>query len=216
MKIIRRRLRVADAHDSGMSLIEVIVAIAIVSAIALSSASLAINGSSLASSQERKQVAVTIASGAMETASAQSVSTIYSGRTKTAVQAAFAANSTVPGVAAVGGVTPSYQVWDTTVPVPPAMTIPINASPITLDGTTYTTTTLLGACYQQRAGGNCTTIFGQSSPPATAPAGYVALVRVVVVVRWSPDKTCAATGCFYSATTLLDPSSTDLEWVTHG
>ena len=93
MKIIRRRLRVADAHDSGMSLIEVIVAIAIVSAIALSSASLAINGSSLASSQERKQVAVTIASGAMETASAQSVSTIYSGRTKTAVQAAYACDA---------------------------------------------------------------------------------------------------------------------------
>ncbi|WP_349902545.1 type IV pilus modification PilV family protein [Parafrigoribacterium humi] len=215
MKIIRRRLYVAETHDSGMSLIEVIVAIAIVSAIALSSASLAINGSSLASSQGRKQVAVTIASGAMEAASAQTVSTIYSGRAKTAVQAAFAANSTVPGIAAVGGVVPTYAVWDTTVPVPSAMNLPITAAPITLDGTTYTTTTLLGACYQPRTGGDCTTIAGKSSPPATAPAGYVALVRVVVVVRWSPDKTCAASGCFYSATTLLDPS-TDLEWVTHG
>jgi len=138
VKIIRGRSRVADAHDTGMSLIEVIVAIAIVSAIALSSASLAINGSSLASSQERKQVAVTIASGAMETASAQSVATIYSGRTKTAVQAAFAANSAVPGIAAVGGVAPTYQVWDTTIPVPSAVTIPITPAPISLNGTTCT------------------------------------------------------------------------------
>ena len=90
--------------ESGMSLVEVIVAIAIVSIVALSSASLAINGFSVASSQERKQVAVTIASGAMEAASAQSVSTIYSGRTKAAVQAAFTANSTVPGIATLSAV----------------------------------------------------------------------------------------------------------------
>jgi prepilin-type N-terminal cleavage/methylation domain-containing protein len=212
---VRERVRVDATSDSGMSLIEVIMAIAIVSVIALSSASLAINGLSLSSSQGRKQVAVTIASGAMETVSAQSVSTIYSGRTQAAVQAAFAANSTVPGIAPVGGVVPTYAVWDTTVPVPAAMTVPITAAPITLEGTTYTTTTLLGTCYQPRTGGDCTTIAGKLSPPATAPDGYVALVRVVVVVRWSPDNTCTAAGCFYSATTLLDPS-TDLEWVTHG
>lgn len=206
--------RLALRRDSGMSLVEVIVAIAIVSIIALSSASLAINGFSLASSQERRQVAVTIASGAMEAASAQSVSTIYSGRTKAAVQAAFTANSTVPGIATVSGVAPTYQVWDTSSPVPSVMNLPITAAPNKLNGTTYTTTTLLGACYQLRTGGNCTTIAGQSSPPAVAPANYVALVRVVVVVRWTGDKTCAAGGCYYSATTLLDPG-TDLEWVTH-
>lgn len=215
MDITGKHSRVDRANESGMSLIEVIVAIAIVSIVALSSASLAINGSSVASTQERKQVAVTIASGAMEAASAQSVSTIYSGRTKAAVQAAFAANSTVPGVAAVGGVTPSYQVWDTAVPVPSAMTLPITAASITLNGTSYTTTTLVGACYQLRTGGSCATIAGQSSPPAVAPVGYMALVRVVVIVRWNAGKTCAAGGCYYSATTLVDPGK-DLEWVTHG
>lgn len=215
MNIGRERLRIDERRDCGMSLVEVIVAIAIISVIALASASLTINGISFASSQERSQLAVTIANGAMEAASAEPVSTIYSGRTKAAVQAAFADNAAVPGIAAVAGVAPTYQVWDNSTPVPAVVAVPITGGPITQSGTKYITTTLIGACYQLRSGGNCTTLSGYGTPPATAPAGYVALIRVVAIVRWTAGKTCAAAGCYYSTTTLVDPGN-DLEWVTHG
>lgn len=215
MNIAREDSRIDNASDSGMSLVEVIVAIAIIAVIALSSASLTINGMAVASSQERKQIAVTIASGAMESASAQSVANIYSGRKQAAVQAAFTANSTVPGIAVVAGVTPTYPLWDTSSPIPSTETLPITPAPITQSGTSYSTTILVGSCYQLRTGGDCSRLTANpTTPPITAPAGYVALIRVVVVVRWTTDKSCAASGCYYSATTLIDPG-TDLEWVTH-
>lgn len=214
MKIVRDDSRFDRARESGMSLVEVIVAIAIISVIALSSASLTINGMSLASSTERQQVAVTIANGAMESASAQSVASIFSGRKKAPVQAAFAANTTIPGIAVVAGVNPTYPLWDTSTPIPPAEALPITPPTITQGGTTYATTILVGSCYQLRGGGDCARLTANpTTPPATAPAGYMALIRVVVVVRWT-GKTCAAGGCSYSATTLIDPG-TDLEWVTY-
>jgi prepilin-type N-terminal cleavage/methylation domain-containing protein len=214
VKIVREDSRLDRARESGMSLVEVIVAIAIISIVALSSASLTINGLSLSSSTGRTQVAVTIANGAMESASAQPAASIYSGRTKTLVQAAFVANSTIPGIAVVAGVNPTYPLWDTSTPIPATEALPITPPTITQRGTTYSTTILVGSCYQPRTGGDCTRLTANpTTPPATAPAGYVALIRVVAVVRW-PGKNCAAGICSYSATTLVDPGS-DLEWVTH-
>ncbi|MEO6944808.1 MAG: prepilin-type N-terminal cleavage/methylation domain-containing protein [Lacisediminihabitans sp.] len=186
-------------RDDGLSLIEVIVAIAIISIVALASASLTINGVSLASSTERQQVAVTIANGAMETASAQAVATIYSGRKSAAVMAAFASNAAVPGVSATN------PVADTSLPIPATQALPISPPPITQSGTTYTTTILAGSCFQPRSGGDCL-------KPATA--GYIPLIRIIVVVRWNAGDACAASGCSYSTTTLIDPGK-DLEWVTH-
>jgi prepilin-type N-terminal cleavage/methylation domain-containing protein len=199
--------------DSGMSLVEVIVAIAIISVIALSTASLTINGMSLASAQQSRQVAVTVASGAMEAATAQPIGTIYKGRTQAAVQAAYNANTAVPGIATVSGVTPTYQVWDTSGSVT-SEALPITSGPITQNGTRYTTTTLVGSCYQPRTGGDCARLSSNpTTPPTSTPTGYMQLIRVVVVVRWT-GKTCSSSGCLYSATTLLDPGK-DLEWVTH-
>lgn len=215
MNVINERPRWDRKRDSGMSLVEVIVAIAIISVIALSTANLTINGIALASSQERKQIAVTIANGALEAATAQPVATIYSGRTQAAVQTAYNANITIPGIATVGGVTPTYQVWDSNTPVPSVQALPIMSPTITRSGTSYATTTLVGSCYQPRAGGDCARLSSNpTTPPSVAPAGYMQLIRVVVVVRWTAGKACAAGGCLYSSTTLLDPGK-DLEWVTH-
>jgi prepilin-type N-terminal cleavage/methylation domain-containing protein len=197
MKTVSERARLAQTRDSGMSLVEVIVAIAIISIVALASASLTINGISLAASTERQQIAVTIANGAMETASAQAVATIYSGRKQSNVDAAFAANSAVPGVGATN------SVGDPTIPLPSLEALPITPPTVTQSGTTYDTTVLVGSCYQSRVGGDC-------AKPATA--GYVPLIRVIVVVRWTAGKSCAVGGCYYSATTLIDPG-TDLQWV---
>ncbi|MES1169521.1 MAG: prepilin-type N-terminal cleavage/methylation domain-containing protein [Leifsonia sp.] len=199
MKNVNKRSRFDDVRDTGLSLVEVIVAIAIISIVALASASLTINGVALASSTERQQAAVTIANGALETASAQPVASIYSGRKLADVTTAFNANAAVPGVSATN------PVGDSTIPLPSTQALPITPAPITQSGTTYNTTVLIGSCYQPRTGGDC----------VKSSATGIPLIRVIAVVRWTAGKTCAAGGCFYSATTLIDPGK-DLEWVTNG
>ena len=202
----------SDTNDDGFSLMEVIIAIAIISVVAISSVTLTVNGIAAASLQERRQIAVTIASGAMENVSAQTVASLYDGRMQSDVQAALTANSTVPGIAAVGGTSPTYARWDAGASSSSLAQVPVTSPAANRSGTLYSTTTLIGPCYQPIAGGNCTTLSGH--PDFTdVVSGYLSLIRVVVVVRWTAGSTCNASGCVYSTTTLIDPNK-DLEWVT--
>lgn len=204
------RVRVRD--DAGLSLMEVIIAIAIISVVAMSSVSLTISGIASASMQERRQIAVTIASGAMENISAQTVATLYDGRRQADVQAAFTANSTVPGIAAVGGTSPTYARWDASALSSSIAQVPVTSPAVRLSGTLYSTTTLIGPCYQPTAGGDCATLSSHPDFTDVVP-GYLSLIRVVVVVRWTAGNTCTTSGCYYSTTTLIDPNK-DLEWAT--
>lgn len=201
-----------DSSADGFSLMEVIIAIAIIGVVAISSVSLTISGIASASMQERRQIAVTIASGAMENVSAQTVATLYDGRWQSDVQAAFTANSTTPGIAAVGGVSPTYARWDAGASSSSVAQVPVTSPAVSLSGTIYTTTTLIGPCYQPTAGGDCTILSGHPNFSDVVP-GYLSLIRVVVVVRWTAGSSCTASGCYYSTTTLIDPNK-DLEWVT--
>jgi Tfp pilus assembly protein PilV len=216
MKSTRRRIVSDYSDDSGLSLIEVVAAVIIIVIVALAGASLTITGIQSATSQQRQQVAVTIANGAMETVSGWSVSTnstttvsnLYTGRYTNAVTNAFTNNSTKPGVAQ------TYAAWDPTATATSTPAIAITVSPPAQNATNYTTTTLIGTCYEPVAGGNCSKITGQATDPATVPAGYSKLIRIMVIVSWTAGSTCAVSGCYYEATTLADPH-VDLQWVTH-
>lgn len=199
-------------HDSGFALMEVIIAIAIIGIVAISSITLTVNGIASASMQERRQIAVTIASGAMENISAQTVATLYDGRRQADVQAAFTANSTVPGIAAVGGSSPTYARWDAGASASSIAQVPVTSPAVRLSGTLYSTTTLIGPCYQPTSGGDCATLSSHPNFTDVVP-GYLSLIRVVVAVRWTAGSSCTTSGCFYSTTTLIDPNK-DLEWAT--
>jgi prepilin-type N-terminal cleavage/methylation domain-containing protein len=208
------RKRFALKGDSGLSLMEVIVAIAIMTIVATAAASLSINGVKTVANEERSQVAVTVANGFMEQASGSSLtvnaaglSAIYAGRSKGDVQYWFGQMSTRPGVAQTNAV------WDTSVPVAqsvlPASTgiLPVYKL-VSENGTDYQVITLIGSCYQQTTGasGSCLAAAGASPDP---------MIRVTVIVSWTAGAQCAASGaCYYQISTLLDPSS-DLEWVQH-
>ena len=219
MKFVVQRLRTcASAGESGMTLIEVVVAISLVAIISASAIGLSITSQKGTSVQQRQELAVTIASEAMEAANAQSAATnpstgmsyLYQGRTKAKVEAAWMAN---PGVS---GLANTYMGWDTAAVVPPAQVLPIS-KPIVRNGTEYTVFTLIGICYMPTtsAGGDCTKIAGSdAAPPATVPADRTALNRVIVVVRWKAGSGCAASGCSYQTTTLVDAHD-DLLWNTH-
>ena len=209
------------SDEAGLTLMEIMVAITLIAIVATASASLSLTGLGAAASQSRRQVAVTIASGMLENVSAQSfeqnstttVSNLLTGRSKTATDTAWAAASGIAGVNA------TYETWDPTATGSSVPTVAITA-PTTQSNTAFTVLTLIGNCYQlidqPAAGSDCgllPTKPSTATTPTTVPDTYFRMMRVIVNVKWTVGKDCAA-GCSYTSTTLIDPND-DLDWVTH-
>ncbi|WP_165384827.1 prepilin-type N-terminal cleavage/methylation domain-containing protein [Cryobacterium sp. SO1] len=194
-----------------MTLIEVIVAISLIGIIASAAIGLSITSQKGASVQQRQQIAVTIATEAMERVSAQSAATdpstlmsyLYEGRTKAKVEVAWNANFGVKGLAE------TYMGWDSGAVAASVPDLPISQT-VNRTGTDYTVYTLLGTCYMSTSGGDCKKL-AASIPPATPPTGQTPLNRVIVVVRWNAGSGCAASGCSYLVSSLVDAHS-DLQW----
>jgi prepilin-type N-terminal cleavage/methylation domain-containing protein len=225
MKTTHRRINSDYANDAGMTLVEVLVAVIVVVIVALAGAGVTVNGINTATSQERNQVAVTIANGVMEkisgwqvaTNSSTHVSNLYTGRCTSDVNKAFSDNSTKPGVSS------TYQVSDTVATAAstcnaasfqPEVVGTGPGTPGTQNGTNYTIATLIGACYEPVTGGSCGLLTGKATPPATTPAGYTPLIRAIVIVSWTAGTACKVNGCYYEATSLIDAND-DLQWVAH-
>ncbi len=214
MNKIRLHIDRLTADAGGMTLIEVIVAIAIMGIVATAAIGLAISTTTGSVSQQRRAIAVTVANTAMENASGLPADSLFSGRSLLAVQKSFTDN------ASTSGVSKTYQEYDRTLPLPGSQTVPIEA-PVTQNGTPYSVTTIIGTCFQklgtnsgQTAGGDCTKTDSASIAPVT-PAGYTALTRVIVIVGWTAGQGCAVAGsCSYTISTLID-SHADLEWKTN-
>jgi prepilin-type N-terminal cleavage/methylation domain-containing protein len=224
--LYRKRLRRLLGDDSGFSLMEVIVAIAIMTIVATAAAALSFNGIATSTAEERAQVSTTIANGTLENVSGWStgvdsstgVISLYDGRGKLAVTNAFSTYASFPGVAqTVAGWDTSLSNTSTSNGVLPIQTPDPNILPVTFtpqNGTNYTVTTLIGTCYEQPAPSTVVVPPTQDNCVATAGASPTPLVRVIVIVMWTAGSKCKTNGCFYQASTILDPNS-DLEWITH-
>ncbi|WP_312676773.1 prepilin-type N-terminal cleavage/methylation domain-containing protein [Microbacterium sp.] len=191
--------RFSSRNETGFTLIEVTVAISLLLVVALAAGAFAVNALKLGAQQQRMQVAVTVAGERMEqvqrlTASNAQITTLVAGRGATAVTTSFAANAAVQGVAQ------TYELAGTA----GVQTIPITQT-VTRSGSDYTSTVLIGSCYQPKAGGACTKRSGKATDAlaaATAAAdGYTQLVRVIVTVTYTGS--CAG-GCRYTTATLFD------------
>lgn len=218
MNHLRARLYSAVRSDSGMSLVEVVVAIAILAVLSTASLGVYLSSTSVALEQQRRHVAITIANESMEiisgwstsTVAATGVSALFTARSKVKVNALWAKNN------AEGVVNATYPMWDPTA-VPTATAAFPDAVPLSRDvtksGTRFTAETLIGFCVQRISGGSCvklTTSYNPTLIPAPAvPAGYTQLARAIVIVRWTAG--CPAGGCVYTTSTLIDLTS-DLEW----
>jgi Tfp pilus assembly protein PilV len=218
----RFQLTLRGSREAGLSLVEVIIAIALIMIVATATANLSIQAINTASAQERRQLAVTIASSTLENATALPPSTLYNGRWITAVTTAFPTTSTFPGTPA------TYRKGDPTATSSTpasAQVVKIGPTIVNQSGTDYTLKTLVGPCYikiQQPATGDCGLASGYSSltspPPSTTaapdPSGYVGMVRVIVVVTWTAGKSCGVSPCSYTASTLIDAHA-DPTWIIH-
>ena len=228
----------ATAADSGFSLIEVVVAIALLIIVSTSALYFVSKARYTSSDQQATQIAATLASSTMEqvyavpTKVVAGISHLYTGRYRADVTAAFAANSSIAGVSS------TFPVWDPTVttssataacPTPTVASIPTSGPLIplsctnTVNGTTYTVTTLIGACYRAAsyASGtaqDCTapsTVPTPNPVPAASTTSLIQQIRVIVIVAWNARTSCPlAGGCTYSTAALFN-TDTDPTWASN-
>lgn len=201
-------------REHGLTVIEVIVAITLVGLVSTAAISFFISGVSSVSESQRKQVAVTLANGAIEQArsvaptaiNAAGTSGLVKGRSQTAVQAVW------DEVTALNADDTSDMriVWDPESGLTEAnQWVPLRTTN-RVDSQNFEITTLIGTCHRPKL---ATTNESECTRDAVvAPlTENIQLYRVRVIVRWAENE--VATPKTYSLTTLIDPSI-DAIWNT--
>jgi prepilin-type N-terminal cleavage/methylation domain-containing protein len=205
-----RQLRQAPPAEAGFTLVEVVVALVLLTMVATAAFMLFIRVLQSSKGMDSRTAAVTVAQKAMDQArsvtpafDATFHSKMVGGRQQSAVTAQFAAP---PVGVDVSGTYPDYDPTATSTSTP---VIPLTST-VTVSNQTYNVATLIGQCVLTQATGVCgKTIAGSVAPlPSTLAAGTTLVERVIVSVTWSNGNSCAtAAACSYTVATLIDPSA---------
>ncbi len=197
--------------DDGFTLVEVIVALALLAVVATATLTFFVRGTSATSALQRKQSAIAVANTALDLARSVAPAKLLSGRSAADVASQWSASS-APDLAL------TWPADDGASPAATVQTIPVTATQ-KVSGQEYEVSTLIGVCYRQRAVGTTTGTTSSCGKPAgsdasTTPAGYVKVYRVVAEVTWrTPGQVsgCNAGVCVYRASTLIDDNK-DARW----
>ncbi|MGW9627354.1 type IV pilus modification PilV family protein [Microbacterium sp. NPDC055521] len=199
----------ARRDDDGFTLIEVIIAVALLLGVAVALGAFAIQGLRLAADQQRAQLAVSVASARMDevqrlTGSNAQLETLISGRRAAPVTAAFAATAGVSGVAATY---PASTTSGATAVIPITQTV-------RRSGTDFRSTVLLGTCYQPTAAGQCGKISGKPADPFPAATPDLSrMIRVIVIVDYTGS--CGGSdSCTFTTSALFDTKG-DVPWLAY-
>lgn len=195
------------ADDRGFSLVEVMLALVLLSLIMASMGGLFIKGIRHSGDLQRRQAAVTLAQQALEAARAVSATPDASGCVKLLQgrSAAAVAVQWAEAPTAVTSVTDQASAPGTCSlsAVVPLQGLPGAAGsatdPVLLQNLPYTVQTYIGTCVLTSSRASCLRA-------TDVPGGSPTLYRVVARVTWS-GAGCNGSTCEYSASTLLDPSS---------
>jgi prepilin-type N-terminal cleavage/methylation domain-containing protein len=196
--------------DDGFSLLEVLVALAVIGIVMAGAAPFLIKSVALVGQQRSQQIAIEVANDALERARALSPSSLLAGRGLTAVQ-----NQLNAAPAAVRSLTSEFTIdADSTLTSVTDLlaganaALPTDPKPVTVGGVEYRQSWYVGRCWQTKADstlvntalGNCL---------ATQPTGIgviaVPFFRIVVAVTWQHNG-CAANQCVYVTSTLVSPN----------
>jgi prepilin-type N-terminal cleavage/methylation domain-containing protein len=202
MNWFSRRMHAARMHSddaAGFSLIEVIVALALILMVMTSSVVFFVRSLQTSNGQQSRQAAISLSDQAIEVARAVPVANLLDGRDQATADAQWAA---LPA-AAQAAKAASIEMWDTP-PVAPSVAVPFSVANQTtlVNKTQYTVDTAIGGCWvTATAPVRCT---APATPPTPTPNVY----RIIVDVHW-PSKQgqgCPASRCDYVVTTLRDAS----------
>jgi prepilin-type N-terminal cleavage/methylation domain-containing protein len=200
---VSSRLRSArtcsDARD-GFSLIEVIIALALILFVMSASVTFFVRSLQTSAAQQTRQAAFSLADQAMELVRSVPATSVLSGRDKTRSDAQWAAMPAAAPTAA----TLSTEVWDPTATTSSTPVLAFTTADATtlVNKTQYTVNIAIGQCWVSTV----TSVLCNVPTPIPSTATY--LYRVIVDVHWTAKQaeSCPASGCDYIVSTLRDPS----------
>jgi prepilin-type N-terminal cleavage/methylation domain-containing protein len=198
--------------DDGFSLIEVLVALAVIGTVMAGTAPFLVKSVALLGQQRTQQVAIEVANDALERARALTPSSLLAGRSLLAAQSQLtSAPATVQS--ALAGTLLEGDPLGSTIPGA-GIDAPLPTQPlaVTVGGVEYQQNWYVGSCWQPKA-----KTAAVSDCVATKPAvDAVQFFRVVVAVTWQhnscetkpgPQPPRPANECVYIASTLVSPGS---------
>lgn len=190
-------------REGGFALIEVIVALFLLSMVASAVLALFFRGMQATSHLQRNQSADAVASEAMEKVRSISAVVVPGGTSGILMGRAQADVAAVWVVAATVDIAGSTAAYDPAAPTGATPAVPLVTDTVR-SGIHYTVTTLIGECYRQATGSG-----EDRSCVATNPGTYVRVYRVIVVVTWKPTSWGQCSGaavCTYRMSSLVDPN----------
>ena len=178
-----------EPGDDGVTLIEVLVALLVLTTVSLAAASFMVGAVRTTAQQSQKQNATALATSALEAVQALPVDQLVTGRTETAVQSLLTATDFAPLVAEDVIDSDNFDPLATPTSAP---RVPVFATQ-TLAGTLYQVRTSINRCFLSRTTQKCT---------RSQPSDGVSVVRATVNLRWG-NPACRSL-CSFSASALVD------------
>lgn len=193
--------------DDGFSLVEMVVALAVISVTMLASAPFFVRSLTTVNKQRTGQAAMQLAETAMEQVRGLKGSSLLTGRSLLATQAQFdVAPSVVGPYLQTMQVAADPMIKDATSTAGADAPIPTVAQQITVEGTTYTQNIYVGQCEIYLTGGSTECVYPKGAAAPADSTQILQFFRVVVLETW-PDGTCPNSACGYVATTLVSRAS---------
>jgi prepilin-type N-terminal cleavage/methylation domain-containing protein len=192
------RRSTAGAADAGFTMIESLVALAVISVVMASMGTYFVSSMRVSRSQAQLQVALRIAQTGMEQARGISGPTLLSGRARCGSCFSVAAFDT-------SGYMLNTVRWDAPVTgATPSVPLPSTTEVTVVNGITYSRYYFVGRCFQADTGGFC----------GTNETLKVPMVRLVVGVTWSERSCPVLPGipvpmCIRAATALYSAEPSD-------
>ncbi len=205
--------------DEGFSVLEMVVALAVLSVTMVASAPFFVNSLTSVNRQRTRQAAIQLAETAMEQVRGLKGSALLTGRSTSATQTQFntvlSADATTAGFLTVAKPFVSQMeaagdpmITDTSSTAGADAPIPTSAQQVTVEGTTYTQNIFVGKCEVYLTGTTeCVYPKGAAAPADTTK--ILQFFRVVVLENWADPSACRTTAntCSYVATTLVSRAS---------
>ena len=186
--------RPARGGDDGFTLIELVVAIAVIAVVMLGLGAVFVATAAGTDAQGSRQVAARIATDGVDRARALTSANLVTGRTQAAATSQW--NARPAGVATLlAGLAPAY---DPSPAAGVAPNLPTTPTTSTVDRISYAQSFYVAGC-QLTTAGACT---------SSATPGSVPMYDVVVSVGWR-DKACPGSACTYQLSTLLAANLND-------
>lgn len=185
--------------DSGFSLVEVMVAIALIGTVMAAAAPFLVKSLAVSNQQRGTQVAIQVANDALERVRALAPLSLLTGRGKTAVEAQWnQARLTAPDTL-LAHLDDMQAAWATNVADAAGRDAPLPTEPydIVVNGSDFAQHWYVGLCWQAKA------VSGHPLGDCEPTSGPVPFFRVIVAVTWQQQE-CPAKGCVYVASTLVN------------